>query len=247
MLSDQYGFLEDDFQLVIAIVLLVTVLEGARRAIGWPLPIVAALALAYGLYGQHIPGEFGHSGTPTASFLGTLTIAEGGIWGSLTGVSVNVVAIFVIFGAVLNAGEAGQGFMNVAAAAAGRLKGGAAKVSRAVLRPVRFDLRIGLGQCRLHGRDHPAGDDQARLPEAACRRGRGSGLVRRPDHAAADGGRGLCHGRTDAGALHPDHGGGALLPAILYFFAVWVGINAYARRFDLASIDRERPAVAPRR
>ena len=38
-------------------------------------------------------------------------------------------AIFVIFGAVLNAGEAGQGFMNVAAAAAGRLKGGAAKVS----------------------------------------------------------------------------------------------------------------------
>ncbi|MEL7803479.1 TRAP transporter large permease subunit, partial [Sulfitobacter pontiacus] len=37
-------------------------------------------------------------------------------------------AIFVIFGAVLNAGEAGQGFMNVAAAAAGRLKGGAAKV-----------------------------------------------------------------------------------------------------------------------
>lgn len=85
MLSDQYGFLEGDFQLVIAIVLLVTVLEGARRAIGWPLPIVAALALAYGLYGQHIPGEFGHSGTPIASFLGTLTIAEGGIWGSLTG------------------------------------------------------------------------------------------------------------------------------------------------------------------
>jgi len=39
------------------------------------------------------------------------------------------VAIFVIFGAVLNAGEAGQGFMNVAGAAAGRLKGGGAKVS----------------------------------------------------------------------------------------------------------------------
>jgi TRAP-type uncharacterized transport system fused permease subunit len=39
------------------------------------------------------------------------------------------VAIFVIFGAVLNAGEAGQGFMNIASAAAGRLKGGAAKVS----------------------------------------------------------------------------------------------------------------------
>ena len=107
MLSDQYGFLEGPFQTVIAAILLLVVLEAARRAISWPLPFVAALALAYGLFGQYIPGEFGHSGTPLASFLGTLTIAEGGIWGSLTGVSVNVVAIFVIFGAVLNAGEAG--------------------------------------------------------------------------------------------------------------------------------------------
>ena len=129
MLSDQYGFLESNLQLAIAVTLLVVVLEAARRAIGWPLPLVAVLALAYGLLGQHIPGEFGHSGTPLASFLGTMTIAEGGIWGSLAGISVNVVAIFVIFGAVLNAGEAGQGFMNVASAAAGRLKGGAAKVS----------------------------------------------------------------------------------------------------------------------
>ena len=31
----------------------------------------------------------------------------------------------------------------------------------------------------------------------------------------------------------------ALLPAVLYFFAVWVGINAYARRHDLAAIDRQ--------
>ena len=84
-------------------------------------PLVALAALLYGLFGQHIPGEFGHSGTPLASFLGTLTIAEGGLWGPLIGISVGVVSIFVIFGAVLNAGEAGQGFMNLAAAAAGRL------------------------------------------------------------------------------------------------------------------------------
>jgi TRAP-type uncharacterized transport system fused permease subunit len=29
----------------------------------------------------------------------------------------------------------------------------------------------------------------------------------------------------------------AVLPAILYFFAVWVGINAYATRFDLRQVD----------
>jgi TRAP-type uncharacterized transport system fused permease subunit len=101
----------------------------ARRAIGWPLPLIAVLALVYGLFGEHIPGELGHPGLPVESFLGTLVIAEGGLWGQLTGVSVSVVAVFVIFGAVLNAGEAGQGFMNLALASAGRLKAGAAKVS----------------------------------------------------------------------------------------------------------------------
>ena len=101
----------------------------ARRAIGWPLPLIASCFIIYGLFGQHIPGEFGHAGIPINSFLGTLIITEGGLWGSLTGVSVSIVAVFVIFGAILNAGEAGKGFMNIAVAAAGRLKGGAAKVS----------------------------------------------------------------------------------------------------------------------
>ncbi|MGA0006548.1 MAG: TRAP transporter large permease subunit, partial [Burkholderiaceae bacterium] len=128
-LGDQYGALEGGFQLALALVLLLVILEGARRVIGWPLPFIACIALLYGALGQHVPGELGHAGLPIASYLGTLTIAEGGLWGSLTGISVGVVAIFVIFGAFLNAGEAGQGFMNVAAAAAGRLVGGAAKVS----------------------------------------------------------------------------------------------------------------------
>jgi len=122
-LSEQYGFLSGNLQMIIAVLLLLLVLEMARRSINWPLPAVAVLALAYGLFGEFIPGEFGHPGLPLGSFLGTLTIAEGGLWGKLTGVSVNIVAVFVIFGAVLHAGEAGQGFKNLATATAGRLKG----------------------------------------------------------------------------------------------------------------------------
>ncbi len=35
----------------------------------------------------------------------------------------------------------------------------------------------------------------------------------------------------------------AILPAFLYFLAVWVGINAYARRFELKGVDvADRPA-----
>lgn len=238
MLSDQYGFLEGDFQVLIAAVLLITVLEGARRAIGWPLPIVAALALGYGLFGQHIPGEFGHSGTPLASFLGTLTIAEGGIWGSLTGVSVNVVAIFVIFGAVLNAGEAGQGFMNVAAAAAGRLKGGAAKVS--VLSSALFGSISGSASANV------ASTGAITLP-AMTRLGYPKRLAAAVEAVASSGGQ-IMPPLMGAGAFvmveltrvpYTQIMLAALLPALLYFFAVWIGINAYARHYDLAAVATE--------
>ncbi len=244
-LSDQYGFLEGRFQFAVAAVLLLTVLEGARRAIGWPLPIVAAFALGYGMLGQHIPGEFGHSGTPLASFLGTLTIAEGGIWGSLTGVSVNVVAIFVIFGAVLNAGEAGQGFMNVAAAAAGRLKGGAAKVS--VLSSALFGSISGSASANV------ASTGAITLP-AMTRLGYPKRLAGAVEAVASSGGQ-IMPPLMGAGAFvmveltrvpYTEIMAAALLPAVLYFFAVWVGINAYARRYDLAAIDRQDQPDAAR-
>src|SRR5210317_1120326 len=43
-LGDQYGILSGDLQLAIGILLIIVVLEGARRAIGWPLPLVALIA-----------------------------------------------------------------------------------------------------------------------------------------------------------------------------------------------------------
>lgn len=242
-LGDQYGFIESGFQLAVAVTLLLVVLETARRVIGWPLPLVAALALLYGLIGQYIPGEFGHSGTPVESFFGTLTIAEGGIWGTLTGVSVTVVAIFVIFGAVLNAGEAGQGFMNVAAAAAGRLKGGAAKVS--VLSSALFGSISGSASANV------ASTGAITLP-AMTKLGYPKRLAAAVEAVASSGGQ-IMPPLMGAGAFVmveltgvPYTGimAAAALPALLYFVAVWVGINAYARRFSLKSIDAaDRPAL----
>jgi len=241
-LGDQYGFLESDFQLVVATVLLGVTLEAARRAIGWPLPIVAGLALLYGLLGQHIPGQFGHSGTPTASFMGTLTIAEGGIWGSLTGVSVGVVAIFVIFGAVLNAGEAGQGFMNVAAAAAGRLKGGAAKVS--VISSALFGSISGSASANV------ASTGAVTLP-AMTKLGYPKRLAAAVEAVASSGGQ-IMPPLMGAGAFvmveltgvpYTSIMAAAVLPAFLYFLAVWVGVNAYASRFELRGVEpADRPA-----
>lgn len=242
-LRNQYGFLEGRTQVWMAVALLLIAIEGARRMIGWPLPVVALAALAYGLFGQYLPGEFGHSGTPLPSFLGTLTIAEGGLWGSLTGVSVSVVSIFVIFGAVLNAGEAGQGFMNVASAAAGRLKGGAAKVS--VLSSALFGSISGSASANV------ASTGAITLP-AMSKLGYPKRLAAAVEAVASSGGQ-IMPPLMGAGAFVMVELTGvpytqimvaALLPAVLYFFAVWMGINVYAGRYDLKGVpEDERPGA----
>lgn len=242
-LSDQYGSLDGPWQTALAVVLIVSAIDMARRAVGWPLPLIAALMLLYGLFGQHIPGEFGHAGMPLASFLGTLTITEGGLWGSLTGVSVTIVAIFVIFGAVLNAGQAGSGFMNIAAAVAGRLTGGAAKVS--VLSSALFGSISGSASANV------ASTGSITLP-AMRRLGYPRSLAGAVEAVASSGGQ-IMPPLMGAGAFVMVELTGvpyegimlaALPAAILYFFAVWMGINAFAKRYDLPSVPKEdRPAT----
>ncbi len=237
-LSDQYGALRGNLQLVIAVTLLLVTLEMARRCISWPLPSVAVLALAYGLLGKYIPGEFGYPGLPLKSFLGTLTIAEGGLWGQLTGVSVEIVAIFVIMGAVLNAGEAGQGFMNLATAVAGRLTGGAAKVS--VLSSALFGSISGSASANV------ASTGAITLP-AMTKLGYPRALAGAVEAVASSGGQ-IMPPLMGAGAFvmveltgvpYNNIMAAALLPAILYFMTVWVGINAFALRYNLKGVASE--------
>lgn len=237
-LRDQYGYLETDFQLVISMALIFIAMEGARRMIGWPLPLVAALALTYGVFGNYLPGTFGHAGVPLRSFLGTLTITEGGLWGSLTGVSVGIVAIFVMLGAILNAGEAGQGFMNIATAAAGRLRGGAAKVS--VLASAFFGSISGSASANV------ASTGAITLP-AMTRLGYPKRFSAAVEAVASSGGQ-IMPPLMGAGAFvmveltgipYTAIMAAALLPAILYFLSVWIGIDAFAKKYHLKGLSRD--------
>ena len=237
-LMDQYGFLEGGFQFSISIILILIVLEMARRSVGWPLPLVSLTAILYGIFGNFIPGEFGHPGIPLNSFFGTLTIAEGGIWGPLTGVSVSIVSIFVIFGSFLNSGEAGSGFMNIATAFAGRLKGGAAKVS--VISSALFGSISGSASANV------ASTGMVTLP-AMTKLKYPKRLAASVEAVASSGGQ-IMPPLMGAGAFVMVELTGipynqiilaALLPAILFFFAVWVGIDFYAKKYDLKPIDQK--------
>ena len=241
-LSDQYGFISGNWQIMVGVGLILLTLEMARRTVSWPLPLITLLFVLYGLFGSHIPGEFGHPGLPFNSFLGTLVITEGGLWGKLTGVSVSVVAVFVIFGSILNAGEAGQGFMNIAVAAAGRLKGGAAKV--AVLSSALCGSISGSASANV------ASTGMVTLPSMR-QLGYPKRIAAAVEAVASTGGQ-IMPPLMGAGAFVMVELTGipytqiilaAALPAILYFATVWIGVNGYADRHDLKPYrDDMRPA-----
>ncbi|HID15464.1 MAG TPA: TRAP transporter permease DctM/Q, partial [Candidatus Atribacteria bacterium] len=100
----QYGIMEGKIQEILAIIIIIMVLEGARRSVKPALPIIATLFLLYAFFGHLLPGYFGHVKFEPASILGMLYLTTNGIWGIIVGISVNIIAIFVILGAMLVVG-----------------------------------------------------------------------------------------------------------------------------------------------
>ena len=74
-----------ELDIVMGAILVLLVLEGTRRVMGWPLPTIAALALLYAFFGDLLPGALGHSGIrlrqdrqpPVADYRGHLRRSPG--------------------------------------------------------------------------------------------------------------------------------------------------------------------------
>jgi TRAP transporter 4TM/12TM fusion protein len=104
-------------------------LEAARRTIGPTFAVLAALGIAYTLFGAWIPGTWGHRGFSWISIQESLYLSTQGILGTVTGISATLVAIFLVFGAILYHTGGGETFVDLAKLIAGRSYGGPAKVS----------------------------------------------------------------------------------------------------------------------
>lgn len=113
----------------IGTIMTLLVLDGARRSMGWPLPIMAAVALAYAFFGPYFPGMLAHGGFPLEEIAPFLYLRTDGIFGTPLGVSASFIFLFVLFGAFLNLSGAGQFFIDLAVAVAGRSRGGSGKAA----------------------------------------------------------------------------------------------------------------------
>ncbi|WP_419204610.1 TRAP transporter permease [Bordetella trematum] len=114
---------------VMGTILIVGLLEGTRRAMGWPLPVIALVFLAYAAFGQYFPGLLKHAGSSWSQIVNHMYLTSQGVYGVAVGVVATYVFHFVLFGVLATRIGLGQLFLDVASSIAGRYAGGPAKVS----------------------------------------------------------------------------------------------------------------------
>ena len=126
--------LPTNVDLIVGAFCVVLVLEGTRRSIGAPLPLIAYVVLIncyLGPYFLSIPGLdfFAHRGYSTTRILEHMFLGTEGIYGIPLGVVSTFVFHFVLFGIFISKTGLGKLFMDIAMAIAGGTPGGPAKVS----------------------------------------------------------------------------------------------------------------------
>lgn len=113
----------------VGLLAIILVLEGARRAVGLPIAIIAGLFLLYAFYGPYMPDFMSHRGQSLDSIVNLMYFSTDGILGTPLAVSSTFIFAFLLFGAFLVKTGVGEYFNDLAISIAGKLTGGPAKVA----------------------------------------------------------------------------------------------------------------------
>jgi TRAP transporter 4TM/12TM fusion protein len=127
-LVDKIG-LVTDMDVIIGVFLILVILEATRRTFGIALPILVVVFLLYTRYGEVFPGFFNHAGFEWPRLIASLTTNFTGVYGPILDISATFLALFMIFGGLLDASGAGQFFINLAMALGGRTRSGPAQAA----------------------------------------------------------------------------------------------------------------------
>lgn len=116
-------------QIVLGILLMVLLLEAARRVVGLPISIIALVAILYMAFGKYIPGLFQGISFSLPEIVEQSFLTDEGIFSSPLGVSATYVIVFLIFGGFLEKTGVGEYFMDLAQALTGTQPGGPALIA----------------------------------------------------------------------------------------------------------------------
>ncbi len=208
--------------------LVVLTIEATRRATGWALPITAMVFIAYGL-------TLGNQSF--AIMLDQTYLTTEGIFGIPLYVSATYVMLFILFGAFVERSGAGQLFMDFALALAGHTSGGPAKV--AVITSSLFGTVSGSAVANVM----TTGTFTIPLMMRTGYRPAFAGAV---EAVASTGGQLMPPIMGAAafvmaeflGVSYLTVAGFALLPAVLYYVAVFMAVHFEAKRIGLVGLPK---------
>lgn len=98
--------------IILGVIFIVLLIEATRRTIGWVVPFISLLFIAYAMAGPYLPAPWNHRGYSFDALVGHLFITLEGIFGVPVDVSATLIVLFTIFGAFLQHSGAGKFFID---------------------------------------------------------------------------------------------------------------------------------------
>ena len=231
--------LVSDTDLAVGLVGILLVVEATRRVVGLPMVTVVILFLAYAFAGPYMPGVLAHRGLTVSQLVGHLYFTTEGIFGIPLGVSSTFIFLFILFGAYLESTGLGKFFIDLANSIAGWASGGPAKV--AVLSSGLMGTVSGSSVANV------VGTGSLTIPMMK-KLGYHKNFAGAVEAAASTGGQLMPPVMGAAAFLMAEFVGvpyidivkAAVIPALLYFTGVWLGVHFEAKRSNLKGLPRDQ-------
>lgn len=219
-------------------ILIVLVLVASAKKMGWAVTSLGALFIVYALFGNFFPGDLYHRGMSYGRFIDFMFNQTVGILGVPIKVAAEYVIMFIIFGAFLTKSGAGEFFIRISFALTGRMWGGPAKA--AIVGSALMGTINGSGV----GNAVATGSITIPLMKKVGYKPHFAAAV---EAAASNGGMIMPPVMASVAFLIAEftktpytmimlHG---LIPAILYFIAVFVMVHFEAKRTNLCPLKAE--------
>lgn len=239
-LFDYYNILmrvaaPNNYDKIVTVILLILIIEANRRLCGPPIAIISTVLVFYAFFGYIMPYPFNIPGFSFGKFTDQIFLQTAGIYGIPAGAAAVYIVIFVIFGAFLLKSQMGEQFIKLAVSLGGRMRGGPAKV--AVISSALF------GSIHGSGPGNVAVTGTFTIP-LMKRLGYSKNFAGAVEAAASTGGILLPPIMGAAAFIMAEYTGisywtvciRAAVPAILYFYGIFIMVHIQAIKNDLPPV-----------
>nr|WP_269557953.1 TRAP transporter permease [Halomonas sp. 1513] len=228
------------FDLTIAALGVLFVLEATRRTVGIPIVIMASCAILYALFGNLIPSQIlSHPGFSFTQVSPYLWFRESGVFGTPLQISARFIFLFLFFGVVLMHTGVGRFFNDLAFAMTGRFTGGAGKAA------VMASSFQGMISGSSIGNTVASGSFTIPMMKNARFKPEVAGAA---EASASTGGQIMPPLMGAAAFIMVEYVGvsyreimvSALIPALLYFAGIFIGVHFEAKRHRILGMPKDQ-------